>query len=107
MNPKDIEQTRLKSPTRKGRKPLICGLRFREKVRRVQKKAPRRFLPHTRLSWSLSIVLVLLLGTTAVFAVNSLIHNALQIDPGLAYADMQKSGQEVNQTQTASGFTVP
>ena len=106
MNPKEIEQTMLKIAHQEGPQTADLWPAIREKVLREQKKAPRRFLPRTRLGWALSIGLVLLLSTTAVFALNSLVHNALQLDPGLAYADMKKSGQEVNLTQTVAGSTV-
>lgn len=66
---------------------------------------PRMAL-RTRFGWATVIVLVFLTGAVAALALDGLVRQAIQSDPGLDYALLAERGQELNLAQTADGFTV-
>lgn len=65
-----------------------------------------RVARRTRLGYVALIVCLLLTGAVVVLALDGLVRQAIQSDPGLEYALLEERGQELDLAQTVDGFTV-
>jgi hypothetical protein len=106
MKQEKVEEILIKIAREEGPGQVDLWPKIRQSVSPKQENSKRRLIPHTRLGWAVFMTMILLLTTTAVFAVDSIVHRALQEDPGLESAQLKARGQEINQVNTINGFTV-
>ncbi|MBE3145317.1 MAG: DUF4179 domain-containing protein, partial [Planctomycetes bacterium] len=106
MKQEKVEEILIKIAREEGPRQVDLWPKIRQSVSPKQENRKKRLIPHTRLGWAVFMTMFLLLTTTAVFAVDSIVHRALQEDPGLESAQLKARGQEINQANTINGFTV-